>query len=303
MSISQIQMGEDGPSFSRIAVGMMKLATWGMDTDTMQGWIESALEMGITTFDHADIYGDYMGETIFGRALGRMSSQRADMQIVSKCGIKLVSGNRPEHRIKSYDTSKAHIVASAENSLRALQTDYLDLLLIHRPDPLMDADEIAEAFTELWEDGKVLHFGVSNFATHQFSLLDSRLSEFDLITNQIEFSVLHPDPLYDGTLDWCQMLGLAPMIYAPLGSGRLFRDGDERTRRVYDELARVGAGLGAAVNQVALAWILMHPSNPVVVVSSSKVERLASAAESESVTLSREQWFSILKASVGDDVP
>jgi predicted oxidoreductase len=255
--------------------------------------------MGLTTFDHADIYGGNTCEAIFGRALGRMSSLRAAMHIVSKCGIKLV----PQHRIKSYDTSKAHIIASAENSLKALQTDYLDLLLIHRPDPLMNADEVAEAFTELWEDGKVLHFGVSNFVNHQFSLLDSRLSEFDLITNQIEFSVLHTDPLHDGALDWCQMLGLAPMIYSPLGGGRLFDPGDARGKRVYDELARVGEELGAGVDQVALAWILAHPSNPVVVLGSGKIERLAAAAESESLNLSREQWFSILKASAGDDVP
>jgi predicted oxidoreductase len=133
--------------------------------------------------------------------------------------------------------------------------------------------------------------------------LDSRLSEFDLVTNQIEYSVLHPDPMYDGTLDWCQMLWLAPMIYAPLKHGRLFNGSDERTQRVYDELARVGEELGAEVNQVALAWVLMHPSNPVAVVSSSKIERLASAAESESLSMTQDQWFSILKASVGADVP
>ena len=156
--------------------------------------------MGITTFDHADVYGGYTCEEIFGGALGKMASLRQEIQIVSKCGIKLVSENRPKHNIKSYDTSRSHIIASVENSLKALQTDYLDLLLIHRPDPLISADEIAEAFTELWEDGKVLHFGVSNFTNHQFSLIDSRLTEFDLVTNQIEFSVLHPAPMYDGTL-------------------------------------------------------------------------------------------------------
>ena len=149
----------------------------------------------------------------------------------------------------------------------------------------------------------MLHFGVSNFATHQFSLLDSRLSEFDLITNQIEFSVLYPDPLYDGTLDWCQMLGLSPMIWSPFAGGRLFDPRDERGKRVVEALTRVGDALDAEVDQVALAWILMHPSDPVVVLGSGKIERLASAAGAESLTMTRDQWYTILKASVGADVP
>ncbi len=208
-----------------------------------------------------------------------------------------MSDKKPEHRIKHYDTSKAHIISSAEQSLRNLNTDRIDLLLIHRPDPLMNADEVADAFITLKETGKVLRFGVSNFTTSQFELLASRLS-FPLITNQVEFSVLHTQPIYDGVFDQCQRLRISPMAWSPLGGGRLFKSQDEQATRVRAALETVGEELGGlTIDQVAMTWIATHPSRVVPITGSGKIENIRLAFEACKVKLSRQQWFTILAAS------
>lgn len=304
MAVSRIEFTEEGLEVSRLVAGVWRMAEWQMNSQQIADWVKGCLDVGITTFDHADIYGSYTCEKLFGDALAGKSYLRQKMELVTKCGIKLVSLNRPQHRLHSYDTSKVHIIASAEQSLKNLGTDYIDLLLIHRPDPLLDADEVAEAMTELWESGKVLHFGVSNFTNPQFSLLDSRLNEFDLITNQIELSVLYLDPLHDGTLDFLQMMEIKPMIWSPLGGGSLFTGQDERSQRLRAVLGRVGEELGGAgLDQVALAWLLMLPSQPIPVLGTGQLERIRAAAQAEQFHLSREQWFMIWEASMGHEVP
>jgi predicted oxidoreductase len=304
MSVSRIELMEDEIEVSRLVPGLMRLHEWGLSSLQIADWIKACVDMGLTTFDHADIYGGYTCEALFGEALANKSYLRGQIQLISKCGIKLLHPNRPQHRLKSYDTSAEHILQSVENSLRNLRTDYLDLLLIHRPDPLMDADEIAEVFMALWESGKVLYFGVSNFTNTQFSLLDSRLTDFDLVTNQVEFSVSHLAPMHDGTFDWLQMLSIVPMVWSPLGGGGLFKAESEKDQRIMAALRQVGEELGgAAADQVALAFVLQHPSRPVPVLGTGKLERLKSAAAAEKLVLSREQWFMIWEASQGHRVP
>jgi predicted oxidoreductase len=215
----------------------------------------------------------------------------------------LASPNRPQHTHKHYDTSRANIVGSAEESLRLLGTDYLNVLLIHRPDLLMDPDEVAEAFTALRQSGKVLHFGVSNFTPSQFDLLASRL-DFPLVTNQIEVSVLSLDLLHDGTVDQCLHRAIAPMVWSPLAGGRIFSEDSERGVRVRGALQALGQELGgASLDQVALAWLLAHPARFIPILGSSKIERIRSAAGAEALCLSREQWFTIWSASTGTPVP
>jgi predicted oxidoreductase len=289
--------------FSRIALGFWRLNEWKMNTRQTLDLMEKAIGMGITTFDHADIYGGYTCEEMFGKALSEKPSLREKMEIVTKCGITLVSPRRPENRFHGYDTSKSHILKSAETSLKNLNTDYLDVLLIHRPDPLMNADEVAEAFALLRESGKVKHFGVSNFSPAQFSLLQSRL-DFPLVTNQLEVSVLKMDTLHDGTLDQCQQLGISPMAWSPLGGGELFSGNSEKINRVRNELQKIGEELGGvSVDQVALAGLLMHPSKIVPVLGTGNIVRIKSAAESVKIELSRDQWFRIWTASAGVEVP
>jgi predicted oxidoreductase len=279
------------------------VVSWHLSDVELLDLIHACVDLGITTFDLADIYGDYASEGIFGRALALEPGLRERIQLVTKCGIKLVSDYRPEHRLKHYDTSQEHILASAEHSLRKFHTDRLDLLLIHRPDPLMDADEIAGAFSQLRASGKVLHFGVSNFSPAQFDLLASRL-DFPLVTNQVEISVLETDLLHDGTVDQCQRLRIAPMAWSPLTGGRLFGDGDPQAVRVRQALVEVGEQLGGAtLDQVALAWLLRHPARIVPILGSGKLERLRRAAGALEYELSRQQWFTIWTASKGHEVP
>lgn len=301
-SSPRLQISPNGPEFSRIVLGLWRLGSWQMTAQQRVSFLEQALALGINTIDQADIYGDYQSESLLGEAIALAPHLRDQFQFVSKCGIKLVSDKRPAHGMQHYDTSAAHIIASAEQSLRAMQIEQLDLLLIHRPDPLMEADEIANAFMHLQESGKVRHFGVSNFTNSQFELLASR---FPLVTNQVELSLLHMQALHDGTLDLCQQLRIAPMIWSALGGGNLFRpmaEQDERSQRISAVLARVAAELDVSPGTIALAWILQHPSRPLVLTGSGRLAAIQEAVNATAITLSREQWFALWCASAGKNV-
>jgi predicted oxidoreductase len=303
MPVSSIKLADDGPEFSRIVYGLWRLDEWDMSRFDVLNRVEECLDLGITTFDHADIYGDYENEAIFGQALHEQPNLREKIEIVTKCGIKLISDNRPDHGIKHYDTSKDHIIDSVNSSLNNLHTDYIDLLLIHRPDPLMNAELVAEAFHELKAAGKVLHFGVSNFTPYQFDLLESRLN-FPLVTNQIELSVMNFDALHDGTVDQCQAYHMPPMAWSPFGGGDLFVPDDPKPKRVRKALEQVAAEFDdASIDQIALAWLLRHPANIIPIIGTGNSERIKSAAGSEEFILSREQWFQIWEASAGHEVP
>jgi predicted oxidoreductase len=274
-----------------------------MDTRGICEVIQGCLALGITTFDHADIYGEYTCEGLFGEALAESGVDRSAIQLVTKCGIKLVSGRRPGHRIKSYDTSRAHIVASVENSLKCLRTEYIDLLLIHRPNPLIDPREVNDAFVSLRRAGKVLHFGVSNFLPCQFELLASKL-EVPLVTNQIEYSVMNVGAHADGSVDLCQKLEIRPMAWSPLGGGRLFKGDSGQAHRLRETLAKIGREVGgASIDQVAIAWVLKHPVQFVPVLGTGNMERVRNAVAASEIDLSPEQWFEIRRASTGQDIP
>jgi len=302
MQVPSISMTRDGPRLSRIAFGCWRLADWKLDRREAAALIEASLGLGITTFDHADIYGDYRCETLFGEALAEAPALKNRLQIVTKCGIKLVSPARPAHGLKHYDTSRAHILASVDGSLRALGVDQIHVLLIHRPDALMDPDEVAAAFTHLRDAGKVRCFGVSNFSPSQCALLASRLP-FGLVTNQVELSPLALAALDDGTLDHCLRERISPMAWSPFAGGRLFTDEGVQAVRVREALAAIGKDTGASLDQVALAWILTHPANIVPVIGTGKLARVEAAAAAADLRLSREQWYAVWRASQGRDAP
>ena len=285
---------------SPIVAGLWRLSEWGLDAAGLQRWIEQALDSGISSFDHADIYGGYGVEARFGEALARAPGLRQRLQIVTKCGIKLAHPSRPAHRIHSYDSSAAHVQDSVDRSLQALRTDHIDLLLIHRPDLLMDPQELADTFTRLRSAGKVLNFGVSNHAPDQLAMLHRR---FPLVTNQIEFSPLQMKALADGTLAQCVDLGLRPMIWSPLGRGRLFGGADEQVRRVHAVLSDLGQARGVSVATMAFAWILRHPARPWPITGSGRLAALQEAVAALSVTLSAEDWYRVWEASMGQPVP
>ena len=284
---------------SPIVAGTWRLKEWKLDTPGLVRWIEQALELGITSFDHADVYGGYGVEAAFGEALAASPGLRERLRLVTKCGIRIVAPARPQHAVKSYDTSRAHITASVENSLRALRTDRIDLLLIHRLDALMDPDEVAGTFAALRDQGKVLHFGVSNHLPPQFAMLHRRIP---MSTNQIEFSPLQMAALDDGTLDQATDLGLPPMIWSPLGGGRLFGAQDEQSQRVHAALEELGRARGVSAATMAYAWIRRHPSKPIPITGSGRVEALREAVAALDVELTSEDWYRVWQASMNREV-
>jgi predicted oxidoreductase len=299
LSCPRLATGPDGLQLSRVVAGMWRMAEWGMTVEQRIAFIEQCLALSVTSFDHADIYGGYAVEGLFGEALRAQPSLRDRIELVSKCGIKLVSPTRPGNSIQHYDSSKAHIIASAEESLRQLHTDRLDLLLIHRPDPLMQFDEVAEAFLDLRAAGKVLHFGVSNFSRHQFESLDRRIG---LATNQVEFSPMHVAPIFDQTFDGLQDFGVAPMIWSPLAGGRLFSATDAHAENLRLVVKGIADCLGQPFTSVVFAWIMQLPSRPIPITGSGRIEAVAVAVAGTTFTLSRPDWFTILRAARGHEV-
>ena len=282
----------EGPTFSRIISGAWR---WNLEESKIEQLIQASLDSDITTFDHADIYGDYSNEEIFGNVLKKNPGLRNKMEIVSKCGIKLSSGRRPKTWVKHYDTSMEHILWSADNSLKMLGTDRIDLLLIHRPDPLLNPQEVAAAFGSLKQSGKVLHFGVSNFTPTQFEMLQSYLP-FPLVTNQLEISITHHAPLFDGSLDILMKHRVSPMAWSPLGGGKIIKDGSQ-------ELFNKAPRYGATQTQLSLAWLLRHPSTIFPVIGTTKPERIAEAAKAAEIKLDLQDWFEMLLAVQGKEMP
>ncbi|MEL7004446.1 MAG: aldo/keto reductase [Bacteroidota bacterium] len=285
-----------------LSIGTMRFGKWGvnMNTSDLQKLIEECLALGLNNFDHADIYGDYTTETDFGNVLKGNFSLRDQLEIVTKCGIKMVCDNRPDYKIKSYDSGREHIITSVENSLRNLQTDYLDILLLHRPDYLMDPHEIAEVFNELKGSGKVKNFGVSNFTTSQFHFINSFTP---LVTNQVEASILHLNPFEDGTLDQCMMHSIAPMAWSPYGGGAIFSsEQDTRTDRIKKIAEPLCQKYDCGLDQLLLAWLCLHPSGIIPVLGSSKIERIKTALDATKIKLEKEDWYDLWQASTGETI-
>ena len=286
--------------FSRLIFGVWRIGQWGLSPNQLAALIEGCLDLGIDTFDLADIYHGYRCEPMVGEALRTVPALKARLRLISKCGIAPINASRPTTRIQHYNTSREHILASVNTSLAALGVERLDLLLIHRPDPLMDADEVAAAFSDLQGSGKVAAFGVSNFLPHQLDLLQSRLEQ-PLVTNQVEISLLRTEPLFDGTLDQAQRLGMRPQAWSPLGGGRLSREpADTPLGRA---LAQLGRELEATPEQLAIAWLLKHPSKIHPVLGSGKLERIRLMVKAEELALDRQHWFQLLEAARGFPVP
>ncbi|MBX9785075.1 MAG: aldo/keto reductase [Chitinophagaceae bacterium] len=289
-------------NISKVIAGVMKWGIWGskFDTPAYEQIIKESIAPGVTTFDHADIYGDYTTEEEFGNVLRKEPSLRQQMQLITKCGIRRPCSTRPQFKIKSYDTSFKHIIESAETSLENLGTDYIDVLLIHRPDFMMHADEIAEAFAQLKQQGKVLHFGVSNFTPSQVSLLNSRVK---VEVNQIQASVLYLQPFIDGTLDQCQELGIMPMAWSPLGGGNIFgQTDDERILRIMAVAQMLSAKYNSSPDIILLSWLLQHPSKILPVLGTSKTARIKAALNATELKLEREEWYMLWRASAGKEV-
>ena len=284
---------------SRIVYGMWRLAD---DQDTsiahIRSKIEACLDQGVTTMDHADIYGGYMVEELFGKAL-RGSGLRQRIEIVTKCGIVYPAGRHGAAKVKHYDTSARHITASVDESLRLMATDYIDLLLIHRPDPFMDHVETGAALDALVKDGKVRSVGVSNFRPWDQSLLQSAMST-RLATNQIELSLLATAPFTNGDIAHLQQMSTPAMAWSPLAGGRLIT---ESNGVLAEKLDRLGAEAGVDRAAVAIAWLLAHPARILPVLGTNSIDRIRRFSEALAVRIDRQTWFDLYAAATGNDVP
>lgn len=285
-------------SLSPIIAGTMNWGIWdkNLSTSEMTHLINICIENKITTFDHADIYGDYTTESQFGKAFAESNISRDRLQLISKCGIQHTKG-RP-NAIKHYDYSKEYIIWSVENSLKNLQTDYLDVLLLHRPSPLMVADEIAEAVEKLKSEGKIIDFGLSNFTSSQTELI---LQKTEISYNQIQFSATHYEAMLDGSLDFMKIHDIIPMSWNPLGT--VFREDIDQTRRLKKILVQLVEKYGVGSDTILLSWILKHPSNILPVAGTVNIARIQALTKAVELQLDKLDWFAIWTESMGNQVP
>jgi predicted oxidoreductase len=310
-----IQLGAGSIQFSRLGYGCWRVL--GPETaeptaereKNARKAITTAYEAGFTLFDHADVYADGAAEKVFGDVLKQVSGMRERVVITTKCGIRRKGSPHPDSPYR-YDFSAEHITKSCEQSLRRLGVDAIDIYQLHRPDYLMNPAEVAAAFAQLKEQGKVKEFGVSNFRPHQFALLQ-RACPFPLVVHQVEISLAKLDCFEDGTLDQCLAEKITPLAWSPLGGGRLADtlpidiNSPEHARRIglretLDDIAR---DYGVARSIVALAWLLKHPAQIVPIVGSAKAERIVEASQAYKLQLSRDEWYRLLEAARGERLP
>jgi predicted oxidoreductase len=284
---------------SPIVSGVMNWGVWdkNLNTQEMITLINTFLNQNITSFDHADIYGGYTTEKDFGTAFTQSGIDRKNIQLISKCGIKYPSDER-DYKIKHYDYSSEYIIWSAENSLKNLQTDYLDVFLLHRPSPLLQPDEVAKAVEQLKSQGKILSFGVSNFTNSQTELLQKSVN---LEYNQIQFSATNFDAMLDGSLDFMQNHSIRPMAWSPLGS--MYKEDSDQTRKLKKLLTNLFIKYEVSTDVILLAWILQHPSSTIPVVGTSNLTRIPQLNKALEIKLDLEDWFAIWTESMGKRVP
>lgn len=286
-------------NFSRIIAGTMTWGVWGKKYNTidMAKMIHFCVSNNITSFDHADIYGDYTNESDFGKALTESRIDRSSIQLISKCGIQM-KGTSRNNSIKHYEYSKEYIIWSVENSLKQLQTDYLDLLLLHRPSPLMQADKIAAAIDRLKSDGKILDFGVSNFTPYQSDLIHQKTK---ISFNQIEFSLTNFEAMTNGSLDHMQMKNIIPMSWAPMGS--YFKADNAKTNNIKKVISDLTAKYDVSEEAMLLSWILKHPASILPVIGTTNPERIKNSIQSLSFEMELTDWFALWTAALEKEVP
>lgn len=287
------------PAFSQIIAGTMTWGEWGkkFSSRQMADLIQGCVDLGITSFDHADIYGNYTTEADFGKAFKESGIGRNAVQFISKCGIQFVSEQR-KSVVKHYDYAAEYIIWSAEQSLKKLQTDYLDLLLLHRPSPLMETDEIANAIEKLKIAGKILDFGVSNFTPSQTELIATKTK---VNYNQIEFSITHFEPVLNGSLDHMQMNHIRPMCWSPLGT--VFKKDNPQSKRILVLAKTLAMKYEVSIEAVLMAWILRHPVNIIPIFGTTDLDRITALKKATTIEMELQDWFLLWTASTGVEVP
>jgi predicted oxidoreductase len=301
--MNRIKLPTQGLEFSRMAYGTWRLLDADSSPQHVNSRLQACLELGITTIDTAEIYGRYEVEQKIGAALALSPGLRHKFELVTKAGIYVPCSYHPERHTAHYNASGARLIKSLDKSLRLLGTDSVELFLVHRPDWFTRAEDTAAGLNELLRAGKIRAAGTSNHNAAQFDLLSSHMDQ-PLVTNQIEFHLLHPEPITDGTLTQCEKLGVVPMVWSPLAGGQIFDPANFAATRVAAAALKMSARYnGATLEQLAYAWILAHPSRPLPIIGTNKLERLRSAARADEIQLEREDWYALWEAAQGRRIP
>ena len=301
--MKRLKLTKSAPEFSRLAYGTWRLLETQPAAQEINHRLNACFDLGITTIDTAEIYGRYEVEERLGAALALSPGLRDKLELVTKAGIYVPCSQDPERRTAHYDATATRLIQSLDKSLRLLGTDRVELLLIHRPDWLTPADDTAAGLNQLVRAGKIRAAGVSNYSAAQFDLLNG-LMEQPLATNQIEFHLLRPEPITDGTLLQCEKLGVSPMVWSPLAGGRLFDPNHPAAQRLAVAAQKMSPRYQiASLEQLAYAWILAHPSQPLPVIGTNKLERLQSAAQAAEIILERQDWYALWEAVQGHKIP
>ncbi|MDF1754729.1 MAG: aldo/keto reductase [Verrucomicrobiales bacterium] len=304
MTVKRAKLSCDGPELSEIAFGTWRI----LDQDPLPSAadiatrLEKCLELGITTIDTAEIYGGYTVEAAVGTGLAESADFKGAFEVVTKCGIDVPSETKAGVTLPHYNATAENLVNCAEKSLRHLGVDSIDLFLVHRPDWFTPAEETAKGLDQLISSGKIKHAGVSNYTRDQFELLDSIVNQ-RLVTNQVEINLLNMDALYDGSLAQCEQRKIRPMGWSVLGGGELFGDSIQarRLREAFEKIREKYDGAGD--DALATAWVMAHPSRPLAITGSNKIERIESQAQAGSIQLERQDWYELWSAAKGQSVP
>jgi predicted oxidoreductase len=287
--------------YPELITGCMKLGAWGakMSPKELEFFIDGSLDLELNLFDHADIYGGHTTEKEFGNVVRKRPDLKSKVKIITKCGIAHPSDQRPEFQIKHYNTTAEYIRKSIDQSLKNLGIDHIELFLIHRPDLLLNPQEVADAIGSEIASGKIKHFGASNFTPSQFELLNAFIP---LETNQVQASIVHLDPFHDGTIDQLLRLEKHPTVWSPMGGGDFFLSESKQTMRIKNTAQELATTHNCSWDHIILAWLMQHPSGIVPVVGTTKLARLKSLKNATQISLSREEWYRLYCASTGVDV-
>lgn len=303
MHMQRVKIAPHGPEFSRLVYGTWRILNTKPTVQEINRRLQTCLELGITTIDTAEIYGTYQVEEQLGAALALSPGLRNKLELVSKAGIYVPCTYHPDRRTAHYNATGPRLIKSLDKSLRLLGTDHLELFLVHRPDWLTRADDTAAGLNELLRSGKIRSAGVSNYSVSQFELLNTHMDQ-PLVTNQIEFHLLHTEPIHDGTMNQCEKANILPMAWSPLAGGKLFDAANPAAQRLAQAAASMSVRYdGATLEQLAYAWILAHPSQPLPVLGTNKEERLHAALKACDIQLERQDWYALWEAAQGRRSP
>lgn len=297
------QIAPNGPSFSRMVYGTWRMLDDAPSAQDINLRLHLCLDLGVTTIDGAEIYGGYAQEAALGAAMALTPGLRDKLELVTKSGIYIPHPTAPGRRVAHYDVTAKRLADCVDAALKRLGTDRIDLFLVHRPDWLTSIDDTANGLNALLKSGKILAAGVSNYSPSQFAALNSRMDQ-PLVTNQVEFSLLHMDPMYDGTFDQLQTERVQPMAWSPLAGGSLFDATALAAQRLAKEAALIAPKYSdASLEQLAYAWVMAHPSRPLPVIGSNRLARIQSASQAADIALDREDWFALWVAAKGHGIP